>query len=90
MSEAELQSAIHDAEQYAAEDALFHKGQEAQGKIQTLILRVENVEREAVKNKDKERLGKCWLWVHFIDNFSLKSFFQSSQILHYRTQERNI
>jgi molecular chaperone DnaK len=58
MSEAELQSAIRDAEQYATEDAQFRKDQEAQGKLQTLILRVEEMERVALKNKDKERFKK--------------------------------
>jgi molecular chaperone DnaK len=58
MSEAELQSAIHDAEQYAAEDAQFRKDQEARGKLQTLILRAEEMERAAIKNKDKERFKK--------------------------------
>jgi molecular chaperone DnaK len=58
MSEAELQAAIHDAEQYAAEDAQFRKDQEVRGKLQTLILRAEEMERAAIKNKDKERFKK--------------------------------
>jgi molecular chaperone DnaK len=58
MSETELQSAIHDAEQYAAEDEQFRKDQEIKGKLQTLILRAEEMERTAVKNKDKERFKK--------------------------------
>jgi molecular chaperone DnaK len=58
MSEAELQSAIRNAEQYAAEDAQFRKDQEARGKLEALILRAEELERTAVKNKDKERFKK--------------------------------
>jgi molecular chaperone DnaK len=58
MSEAELQAAIRDAEQYAAEDAQFRKDQEARGKLQALVLRVEEMERAAIKNKDKERFKK--------------------------------
>jgi molecular chaperone DnaK len=58
MSEAELQAAIHDAEQYASEDAQFRKDQEARGKLQALILRIEGMERTAIKDKDKEKFKK--------------------------------
>jgi molecular chaperone DnaK len=58
MSDAELQSAIHDAERYAAEDTQFREDREARGKLQALILRAEELERAAVKNKDKEHFKK--------------------------------
>ncbi|AEF85238.1 chaperone protein DnaK [Treponema primitia ZAS-2] len=58
LSEAELQSAIHDAEQYAAEDAQFRKDQDAQGKLQTVIAWAEGMEQDAAKNKDKELFKK--------------------------------
>jgi molecular chaperone DnaK len=58
MSEAELQAATRDAEQYAAEDAQFREDQEVRGKLQALVLRAEEMERTAVKNKDKERFKK--------------------------------
>jgi molecular chaperone DnaK len=58
MSDEELQSAIHDAERYASEDAQFREDREARGKLQALILRAEEMERAAVKNKDKERFRR--------------------------------
>ncbi|MDR0878789.1 MAG: molecular chaperone DnaK [Treponema sp.] len=58
MSDAEIQAAKHDAEQYAAEDAQFRKDQEVHGKLQTLIMRAEELERETIKNKDKEKFKK--------------------------------
>jgi molecular chaperone DnaK len=58
MSDAELQSAIHDAERYAAEDAQFREDREARGKLQALIARAEEMERAAVKNKDKEHFRR--------------------------------
>jgi molecular chaperone DnaK (HSP70) len=58
MSDAELQSAIHDAERYAAEDAQFREDRAARGKLQALIVRAEEMERAAVKNKDKEHFKK--------------------------------
>jgi molecular chaperone DnaK len=58
LNEAELQAAIHNAEQYAAEDAQFRKEREDREKLQVLIIKAEELEREAAKNKNKEKLKK--------------------------------
>lgn len=45
MSDAEIEQAIHDAEQYAAEDAVFHEQAEARNRADRLIIRAEALQK---------------------------------------------
>ncbi len=56
LSDEEIQKAIRDAQQYAAEDEKFRQETEVQGRLQSLLLRAEEVQRQAAKRKDKQAL----------------------------------
>ena len=56
LSDEEIQKAIRDAQQYAAEDEKFRQETEMQGRLQSLLLRAEEVQRQAAKRKDKQAL----------------------------------
>lgn len=54
MSDEDIQEAIRDARQYAAEDNKFRQKTEVRGQLQRLVLQAEQLEKQAAKNKDKQ------------------------------------
>ena len=54
MSDEDIQVAIRDARQYAAEDDQFRREAEVREELQRLILQAEQVQQQAAKNKDKQ------------------------------------
>ena len=56
LSDEEIQKAIRDAQQYAAEDEKFRQETEVQGRLQSLLLRAEEVQRQAAKRMDMQAL----------------------------------
>ena len=54
MSDEDIQAAIRDARQYAAEDDQFRREAEAREELQRLVLQAEQVQQQAAKNKDKQ------------------------------------
>ncbi len=54
MSDEDIQAAIRDARQYAAEDDQFRREAEVREELQRLILQAEQVQQQAAKNKDKQ------------------------------------
>jgi molecular chaperone DnaK len=54
MSDEEIQNAIRDAQQYATEDNQFRRETEVREELQKLLLHAEEVQRQAVKSKDKQ------------------------------------
>ena len=54
MSAEDIQDAIRDAQQYAAEDNKFRQETEVRGQLQRLLLQAEQLEKQAAKNKDKQ------------------------------------
>ncbi|MFV0411641.1 MAG: Hsp70 family protein, partial [Oscillospiraceae bacterium] len=54
MSDAEIQKAVQDAQQYAAEDDTFRQATEARGQLQKLLAQAEELQKQE-KSKDKQR-----------------------------------
>ncbi len=54
MSDEDIQEAIRDAQQYAAEDNKFRQETEMRGKLQRLLQHAEQVQKQAAKSKDKQ------------------------------------
>jgi molecular chaperone DnaK len=54
MSDKEIQEAIKDAEQYAAEDDQFRREAMMKDELNKLVLQAEQVQQQAAKNKDKQ------------------------------------
>ncbi len=54
MSVEEIQKAIRDAQRYATDDERFRQETEVRGQLQRLLLQAEDVQRQAVKNKDRQ------------------------------------
>ncbi len=54
MRDEDIQAAIRDARQYAAEDDQFRREAEVREELQRLILQAEQVQQQAAKNKDKQ------------------------------------
>ena len=54
MSDEDIQKAIRDAQQYAAEDNKFRREAEVRGRLQSLLLQAEEVQKQARKSKDRQ------------------------------------
>jgi molecular chaperone DnaK len=54
MSDEEIQEAIRDAQRYATDDERFRQETEVRGQLQRLLLQAEEVQRQAVKSKDRQ------------------------------------
>ncbi|NLC43223.1 MAG: Hsp70 family protein, partial [Clostridiales bacterium] len=54
MSDADIQKAIRDAEQYSAEDDKFRQESEVSSRLQSLIYQAVEVEKRLAKSKDKQ------------------------------------
>ncbi|HWQ80368.1 MAG TPA: molecular chaperone DnaK [Anaerovoracaceae bacterium] len=54
MSDEDIQKAIRDAQQYAAEDNKFRQDAEVRTQLQSLLLQAGEAEKQAAKNKDKQ------------------------------------
>jgi molecular chaperone DnaK len=54
MSDAEIDEAIRDAKQYAAEDDRFRQATEAHNSLQKLLLQAEELQKQAYKSKDRK------------------------------------
>ncbi|NLB42307.1 MAG: Hsp70 family protein, partial [Clostridiales bacterium] len=54
MSDADIQKAIRDAEQYSAEDDKFREESEVSGRLQSLLYQAVEVEKRLAKSKDKQ------------------------------------
>lgn len=54
MSDEDIQKAIRDAHQYAAEDNKFRREAEVRGRLQSLLLQAEEVQKQARKSKDRQ------------------------------------
>jgi molecular chaperone DnaK len=55
MSDEDIQEAIRDARQYAAEDNKFRQKAEVQRRLQSLLLQAKEVQKQAAGSKDKQR-----------------------------------
>jgi molecular chaperone DnaK len=54
MSDADIQKAIRDAQQYAAEDDKFRQESEVSGRLQSLLYQAAETEKRIAKSKDKQ------------------------------------
>lgn len=54
MSDEDIQKAMRDAQQYAAEDDKFRQETEVRGRLQSLLLQAEEAQKQAAKSKDRQ------------------------------------
>lgn len=54
MTEEEIQNAIRDAQQYAADDAIFQQETEVRRYLQNLLFKAEEIQKQMAKSKDKQ------------------------------------
>ena len=54
MTEEEIQNAIRDAQQYAADDAKFQQETEVRRELQNMVLQAEGIQKQMAKSKDKQ------------------------------------
>jgi molecular chaperone DnaK len=54
MSDADIQKAIRDAQQYAAEDDKFRQAGQARTELESLLSQAEQMQKQAAKSKDKQ------------------------------------
>lgn len=59
MSDADIQKAIRDAEQYASEDDKFRQESEVSGRLQSLLYQAVEVEKRLAKSKDRQKFKEA-------------------------------